>query len=547
MSMKTKLILISLIPVVIMWIVTLFLVNGTSILVRKFDTMMEKDFKLLEYVNKFESKINELRYFVLKHKFGINCTEKIKTLLSDIEKYLDMVMSRTVLDMSKKDVKEIENEILNFLSSQEVDLKKAERIDQLVSKYLEKLSSLKFQMEQKVIDTKNNLHDYERKAKLLSIWIPLGILVVMLILAISMINFIFSKLGKLMEVSKRMAEDDLSITFEKEKGKGEIIRLINIFKDAMDHLKDSLLKLRENADNIADEMETVSGAVEKVSSNMVITSQNVDSIAHKTEDISASIQQTTAGTEELSASSKTIADNAEKARERADEMSERAKEGGQVIASVIEQMKEITNVSIEIQRVVESFEKGAQDITEFVETISSIADQTNLLALNAAIEAARAGEAGKGFAVVADEIRKLAEESREAAEKIKTVVEEISTVSRNATEVSQKISEQVEKGSQLADVASAKLDEIIEGVDQIVHMLKEISVSVEEQVGSIDEIAQAMAMNANTVSDITASLEKINSSIQNVTASMEEISASVKVVNEKVQNLRNIVDSYKLE
>ena len=74
---------------------------------------------------------------------------------------------------------------------------------------------------------------------------------------------------------------------------------------------------------------------------------------------------------------------------------------------------------------IESLSQAAEQITNIVNLISSIAEQTNLLALNATIEAARAGEAGKGFAVVASEVKQLATQSARATEEITSQIQAI--------------------------------------------------------------------------------------------------------------------------
>ncbi|TPG56430.1 methyl-accepting chemotaxis protein [Sphingomonas glacialis] len=82
---------------------------------------------------------------------------------------------------------------------------------------------------------------------------------------------------------------------------------------------------------------------------------------------------------------------------------------------------------VRLERALENRERALRstvtDLSEIVETISTIAGQTNLLALNASIEAARAGGAGQGFAVVAGEVKRLASDTRAATDRASRMVE----------------------------------------------------------------------------------------------------------------------------
>jgi methyl-accepting chemotaxis protein len=120
---------------------------------------------------------------------------------------------------------------------------------------------------------------------------------------------------------------------------------------------------------------------------------------------------------------------------------------------------------------------SSRKIVDIIGVIDGIAFQTNILALNAAVEAARAGEQGRGFAVVASEVRNLAQRSAAAAKEIKDLI------GRSV--------EQVESGNQLAGEAGAAMQEILDSVQRVTHIMSEIASASAEQGSGIEQVNQS--------------------------------------------------------
>lgn len=189
---------------------------------------------------------------------------------------------------------------------------------------------------------------------------------------------------------------------------------------------------------------------------------------------------------------------------------------GQTSQSVTEIEESIHNTRTVMEQLKlqgESMRKNSEQLADRLSKVeqinamlNGIADETALLALNASIEAARAGEEGRGFAVVASRIRQLAEESKNSV-----------------------------------DHSSAALQDIAEGVRQVVESVNKEQAAVKEGVREVETVNNRLVTVAghvqvveNTVNQTLAAAAEQNAIIQQTSGKLGE---TVQIVNETISNV----------
>ena len=227
-------------------------------------------------------------------------------------------------------------------------------------------------------------------------------------------------------------------------------------------------------------------------------------LSQRTETQASNLEETAASMEEIASTVQTSADTARQATQLATSASQAATQGGEVMQQVVQTMEQINTAS--------------RKIADIIGVIDGIAFQTNILALNAAVEAARAGEQGRGFAVVASEVRSLAGRSAEAAKEIKALI-------GNSVE-------KVDAGSRLVDTAGSTMQHLVQEVQRVTDLIREISASTSEQTVGVGQVSEAVAQ-----------LDQVT---QQNAALVEESAAAAASLNQQAQQLVQAVAVFQL-
>ncbi len=299
-------------------------------------------------------------------------------------------------------------------------------------------------------DTLNErVDDLTRRLLLVLGFLTLGMLLATALTAI-FVRSITVPLDEAVEIAESVANGDLTRR-PPPYGHNEIGKLIAALVKMQQQLTQLVRNVRADADGVA----TASTQI----------AQGNNDLAARTEQEAAALVETSAAMGQLNSH---VQENARHARE-ADAMAHQAREvavrGGQVVATVVETMRDINTSSAKI--------------ADIIGLIDSIAFQTNILALNAAVEAARAGEQGKGFAVVASEVRSLAARSAEAAKEISGLIND--SVAR------------MHQGTALADEAGHTMEDVVEAIKRVTAIMSDISAASAAQSTSVNEVGLAVS------------------------------------------------------
>lgn len=491
-----------------------------------------------------------------------NATDRVRVLSVDLSLDRISIYVNSFVKMENAEAFLVNSENLTILASRDRELI-SKKLDALDSPFMQEIAKKVTQRAYDLTELEGNLVVFEEiegtdwllvsyvPAKIVyrdlneirNIMIGFGIISVLIVMVLMerIVHIVIRPVKGLTDIIKAMTEGDFTINSKNGNHDeiGVMSRCVGKFITVMRSMIMSIDQVSHTLHQQADSSKEVSGQMYRASKEQ---NQSMKELNETVEQLSVSVNG-------IAHSATTLAALVAETKVDGDGMNGKMKEtvgisqkGKEVMQDVNAAMQNINDSVQQLQQAIDKVGSASEEITNITKAIGDIADETNLLSLNASIEAARAGEAGRGFTVVATEIGKLAQTSLQSVQHIdvlvldiKKLISEVISQANNSMDNIHSSSELIGNAVRTYDnifenivIAGDLVQQMIQKVDQVEEVAREVAAISEEQAASSQQIlassdilvkqADSLMYNSETVAkeseELTTSAEALESQVQ---------------------------------
>jgi methyl-accepting chemotaxis protein len=378
--------------------------------------------------------------------------------------------------------------------------------------------------------------------------VSLVILLVAFIVSFWTARRISKPLARIVQLSERGSDGDLTITREDfdYNGGGELKTLVDSFSDMISSQRTTLSQVMDTSDSVTEHTKELASLSQENNTTMTQTKSLIGEVSSLCDANTEAVERGTMGISEMAQGANSVAKMSVDSADSLAKTTKISREAVQSVDSLVNSIGMVDTKTMENQKKIRELSNSVSEISNFMNVIASIADQTNLLALNAAIEAARAGDAGRGFAVVAEEVRKLAEESRNAS---KSVEELVSTLSRNAGDAISATEDSVDIVKEIMSMANVTVTGLNGALGEITsanEAIQSIAAVAQEQAAASSEITNAIEAINKSTGLISQKMSELND-LSNQAASIgSSVSVSADEMSQSAEEMRDALSHFKM-
>lgn len=390
--------------------------------------------------------------------------------------------------------------------------------------------------------TENNMH-------LLFFWL-IGFVLLSLIASGFIVTLVSNKInrsiGKILTVTKAVAQGDLTQSIPPTRGKDEIGQLNYSISHMVERLRELVFAIKDGSSTVQSNSQNIKSLADSINASSHQVSDSMYRLSISSDDQVAAARQLNNQYQTFNDQVTQVEMNGHSLSSLSTYMQGITVKGFASMNSTTEQIEMVYKKIKKTYDLLDRLEGSATDISNLTKSIKKIADQTNLLSLNASIEAARAGEAGKGFSVVANEVRKLAQD-------VDSSLVEINHSVLNVQHISNEVSSSLKDGYQELGIGKEYIQktgdhfkEMKEQVSGMDRNITDISGSLELLKEYMNHIQGAFQSVAAVGKEFNNGTVTINSSVQEQNSLIETLYGQSDDLIEKADQLSDLVKTFKM-
>ncbi|MCK6258759.1 methyl-accepting chemotaxis protein [Fictibacillus sp. KIGAM418] len=549
MKLKTKILMISIVPLLLSVIIIGYNIFGMT----KLNSSTEKIVKVLVEVEELNSSAKSLEKSLSAYSLNISAsntndvTNDFQILASDYNKLKKGLTDKKQAQLierigSKFDELKSESDTAVKEGDQAEIKRQSLRTKGLINDVYQLKQQINGQYEWMQADLKEKIKGMITFSMVALIILVLGSLV----LSIIMTRRIVDPLKRITENAGEVANGNLAVPAVTVRTKDEVYELNQSFGQMIDNLRAVITQVGNGSGQVAASAEQLMASADETMKGSELITASIQQVSEGAENQTKMSDESVRSVEQSKNAVEQISENAALVLELAENASEQTQQGSALVHDTLQQMDSIHHSVAGTDQALNDLSQRSVEIGSILNIINDIAEQTNLLALNAAIEAARAGDAGKGFAVVANEVRKLADQTRKSVLDISAMTKHIQEETKNTVTSINDVKEKVDSGLEIAQKTNESFTTILNAIVQVTQQIKEISATSQKINEEVSQVSGHVAEMSNVAGTTSASAMEVVAASEEQLASMEEVNAAATSLTNLAEELQDVVSKFKL-
>ena len=381
--------------------------------------------------------------------------------------------------------------------------------------------------------------------------IVMAVIVIMLVciaFAMKMALSMSSNIQSSIQVVEELAQGNLKVWVDEKllARKDEIGALSKVTITLRDAMQSVICEISENAKHLSEASDVLGMAADTTNGTMTQVKDTVAMIVDNSAQQAENSKNTSAQMQIMGENITQTTQEVGVLDENAQAMQQSGRRAAETLLNLMKINDEVEHTIKEVQEQTNRTNDSVNKIYEATALITSIAEETNLLSLNASIEAARAGESGRGFAVVADQIKKLADQSNESSREIGETTQVLMEDSAKAVENMQQMQQILQNQSESMQATQNIVEEVLSGIGESMQGIGQIKSSTQRLDSSRSEVVEAVSALSELAGNNMEGTKKTYNETEAVAGTFKQVYESAEQLRQIAEQLVQSIDYFKM-